>query len=295
MLTVHDFNGEADRYSARNAYFLADASAAAYLDGNGMQGWAANARFAECHPFAGAAGTLLPGHVEGFVAKSDSVLLVSFRGTDLNLADWLLNFRTVPVQDRLVRGRVHKGFAAGLESVWASVRPHLDARGNRRVWLTGHSQGGALAVGCAARATYEGAPVGIRGIYTYGQPRYGNSQFARACAEKLGSVMFRHVNNRDLVARVPPLSLGFRHWGTEILFDDGQAPHRHDGPVESSGTLWWRLLANRPNLSAWTAAFTSGDEQAALRRIFEQAYDPATDHFIRTAYLPLLQRAAGLP
>jgi len=42
----------------------------------------------------------------------------------------------------------------------------LDVRGNRRVWLTGHSLGGALAVACAARATFEAPRVGIRGIYT---------------------------------------------------------------------------------------------------------------------------------
>jgi triacylglycerol lipase len=294
-MKLTDFDAEAEGYSTRNALFLGEASQAAYAspdagDPNGMQAWAAMVGFAACTPFGASSGFLNTGRIEGFVATNDALLLVSFRGTDPTVGDWLLDFQVKPEADAVVPGQVHRGFNGALLAVWSQIRPHLDNRGNRRVWITGHSLGGALAVACAARATFENPRVGVRGIYTYGQPRYGNEACSGDCAKILGSVMFRHVNNRDIVPRVPPFLLGFRHWGTQILFDQEETPHVNSSPVEGLGDLWWQLKKDPLDLSPLKSLLTGDDEEAALRRLRNESFEVATDHFMTKAYLPVLRK-----
>jgi triacylglycerol lipase len=295
-MKLTDFDPEADTYSRRNALFLGEASQAAYAspeagDPNGMQAWAGMAGFTACAPFGAVSGYFQNGRIEGFIATTDSLLLVSFRGTDPTIGDWLLDFETAMATDPFVPGHVHRGFNGALLSVWSQIRPHLDNRGERRVWITGHSLGGALAVACAARATFENPRVGVRGIYTYGQPRYGNEICSSDCAQLLGSVMFRHVNNRDIVPRVPPFLLGFRHWGTEILFDRTEAAHVNPSPVEGVRDLWWQLKTDPFDLSPLRALLTRNEEEDAIRRLREESFEVATDHFLTNAYLPVLRKA----
>jgi triacylglycerol lipase len=294
-LKLADFDSEAAAYSARNALFLGEASEAAYADPAGMKAWAAMTGFDDCVPFEGLAGDVVKGNIDGFVATAANVVLVSFRGTDPTVADWMLDFRAAHVPDPSVPGEMHRGFHEGLAAVWSQIRPHLDARGNRRVWLTGHSLGGALAVACAARATFEAPRIGIRGIYTFGQPRYGDETCSTACAQLLASVLFRHINNRDIVPRVPLFFfMDYRHWGTEILFDQGGAPHVNTTAVETVGSLWWRILSDPLNLGPWKSLLTVGGEEAALRDLKSQTFQVATDHLMASAYLPVLRAAAGV-
>jgi hypothetical protein len=43
----------------------------------------------------------------------------------------------------------------------------------------------------------------VQGVYTFGQPRVGDKDFADALNAKLGSGIYRFVNDRDIVPRVP--------------------------------------------------------------------------------------------
>jgi hypothetical protein len=63
----------------------------------------------------------------------------------------------------------------------------------------------------------------VQGVYTFGQPRVGNKDFAAAVNEKLGSGIYRFVNDRDIVPRVPLFTMGFCHYGNQTFFDsDGK-------------------------------------------------------------------------
>jgi triacylglycerol lipase len=93
---------------------------------------------------------------------------------------------------------VHRGFARGLQSVWAQVRAAVSAVGARPVWVTGHSLGGALATLAAVRLQRDEG-VTPAGTYTFGSPRVGNMDFYRAYAP----ITYRHVNNEDVVPHVP--------------------------------------------------------------------------------------------
>ena len=97
----------------------------------------------------------------------------------------------------------------------------------------------------------------------------------------------------DIVPRVPPFLLGFRHWGTEILFDETEAPHVNPSPVEGLRDLWWQLKADPYDLSPLKSLLTGQDEAAAIQKLRNESFEVATDHFMTTAYLPVLRKVLG--
>jgi len=71
-----------------------------------------------------------------------------------------------------------------------------------------HSLGGALAILASADIKLHFGKVNY--VYTFGQPRVGNSQFA-AFYDNLVPQTFRIINYADLVVHLPPAKFGFRH------------------------------------------------------------------------------------
>jgi len=208
------FQFMATSFNLINAWWLAEASTLVYSGEDFVR-----SRFR-------AAG--LPGlkffdkhSTQCYVAHNDQFAIVAFRGSefwrksekfdlkkvtadlmadvDIRLADWPRG------------GKVHRGFKEALEEVWPELLPHigkLDGDG-RKIWMTGHSLGAALATLCAQR--YGSA----QGVYTFGSPRVGNAVFKESFAGKL----FRFVNNEDIVPRLPPRG-AYVHSG-ELKFIDG--------------------------------------------------------------------------
>jgi hypothetical protein len=107
-------------------------------------------------------------------------------------------------------GRVHRGFAAALDSVWSRVLAAAqDVGRDRPLFVGGHSLGAALAQLAALRLAGHGQPVA--GVYTYGSPRVGDAAFRDAYDAALGERTFLHVNDEDVVTTVPPWWTGFDH------------------------------------------------------------------------------------
>lgn len=136
-------------------------------------------------------------------------------------------------------GKVHAGFYSALRKVWGVALPNgeilpkrLVNRGSKTIWMTGHSLGGALAVLCAAQALFV-SRIPVQGVYTFGQPRVGTKEFAAAVNERLGSGIFRFVNDRDIVPRVPLFSMGFCHYGCQRFFDNAGESRHSDSAVET--------------------------------------------------------------
>jgi hypothetical protein len=98
--------------------------------------------------------------------------------------------------------------------------------------MTGHSLGGALAELCAAQALFV-SRIPVQGVYTFGQPRVGTKDFADAVHARLGSGIFRFVNDRDIVPRVPLFSMGFCHYGSQRFFDNAGEARIADSAVET--------------------------------------------------------------
>lgn len=111
--------------------------------------------------------------------------------------------------------------ARGAERTGGAPRPAAERSGLRALYITGHSLGGALAVLAAAliHIDPELARVrdNLRGVYTYGQPMVGDQDFANRFQQEFGRKFFRHVYGRDVVPRLPPLTMGlFEHFGSEF-------------------------------------------------------------------------------
>jgi hypothetical protein len=152
---------------------------------------------------------------QALVASRADHAVVVFRGTaggrDI-LTD--LMFRKVPFHagaaDTAAVGRVHRGFAAALDSVWSRVLAAVqDVGRDRPLFVGGHSLGAALAQLAALRLAGHGQPVA--GVYTYGSPRVGDAAFRDAYDATLGERTFLHVNDEDVVTTVPPWWTGFDH------------------------------------------------------------------------------------
>jgi hypothetical protein len=195
----------------------------------------------------------------GYVASNDRIVLVTFGGTDfLNVRDLLSDVDALDlVHDETycerADARVHRGFRDSLNSVIAGVTDEVRRQANapasgaggtsqpttaprRRLYVAGHSRGGAFAVLAAAAFakarqadSAANAPLpDLAGVYTFGQPRVGNGPFVESLTSGARPVpLYRFVNRDDPVPQVPPESatgvFGYKHAGNAIyLQPDGK-------------------------------------------------------------------------
>jgi triacylglycerol lipase len=233
------FEPRATSFSMANAQILAQAATIAYQEPARCAKWAAASGFTGAFDFFDNHDT------QGFVAEGGEAIVVAFRGTQPNRPmDWFVDFRATRGHWDHNVGEVHDGFYTALRQVWGvtlangEVLPRrLVNRGNKTIWITGHSLGGALAELCAAQAMFV-SRIPVQGVYTFGQPRVGNKDFANAVNEKLGSGIYRFVNDRDIVPRVPLFSMGFCHYGNQTFFDhDGNSTDAQSAVETLAGAL----------------------------------------------------------
>lgn len=187
-----------DRPDIDIAVFLAEASAAAYADGDAR-------RFVETRGLSGYA-PIDKGNVQGFYGSTPEAALLVFRGTS-NIGQWIRDARVLPAPFG-DWGWAHLGFVKGIEAVEDALLAFAGiARTKAHVWVAGHSLGGALAVLAAARLVDLG--VGRPLILTYGQPAVGFGDFVGAFDRKLPTSLWHIINQSDIVPRVPPFP--YRH------------------------------------------------------------------------------------
>ena len=156
---------------------------------------------------------------EAMIFKTGKSIIVSFRGTEpTEMKDVMTDLNIIPRKGEK-QGIVHSGFANALDKIWDNVQFTIDRiyRRGDTVYFTGHSLGGALATVAAARSKYIGQ------VYTFGQPRVGNKEYAKNVKSKI----YRHVAGADIVPSVP-LGLIYRHMGQCYFVEDGCAPIKSD-------------------------------------------------------------------
>jgi Lipase (class 3) len=172
-------------------------------------------------------------------SKCGRLGLLSFRGTEpTNAINWLTD--TDVVEKPFGKGLVHQGFFANLEAVWEVIVRKLEqalqpADGKRRkplerLYITGHSLGGGMAVLAAARLMLDdGSPLRglLHGVYTFGQPAVGNADFVDEWDPQFGSRLHRHIYAHDVVPHLPPAwGARFRHFGSERVAASSNEPWR---------------------------------------------------------------------
>ncbi|MGF1548784.1 MAG: alpha/beta fold hydrolase [Thiotrichales bacterium] len=182
--------------------------------------------FTETGPF--------PYDTEAAVLTNSRLILVVFRGTEglTSVRDWLTNGQHLMHNCPQDWGDVkaHRGFYNALSSVYQGVRNEVRSRrkNNQKVFLTGHSLGGALATLCAYRFQKVGG-VPVSGVYVFGSPRVGDIGFANAYNNLLKAKTYRWVKNLDFASKVPvyagaPLpATQYYHVGTlNFISQDGK-------------------------------------------------------------------------
>jgi triacylglycerol lipase len=111
-------------------------------------------------------------------------------------------------------GNVHSGFNGAVDLLWPKLEDLL--RGDTQpVWFCGHSLGAAMATICAYRCKQSAITRDPQELHTFGSPRVGCRKYIRHAEV----THYRWVHNNDVVTRVPPVFLGYRHCGDELYFD----------------------------------------------------------------------------
>ena len=163
---------------------------------------------------------------QGFLAYNNDLVVIAFRGTE-DFKDWISNVQVwenkinkTPNCDQKVS--VHEGFHRAVKSVTKdgallSRIAELQQTG-RKLYITGHSLGGALATLMAYFSTEDQA-IKIDGVYTYGQPPIGDSEFRQCYEAQLLDKTFRFVNHKDVVPRLKPND-SLKHVGLLLFLDD---------------------------------------------------------------------------
>lgn len=141
-------------------------------------------------------------------------------------------------------GNVHSGFNRQVENVWPMFEELL--RGDEQpVWFCGHSLGAAMATICAYRCKTSSVVGDPQELHTFGSPRVGCKKYVRHAKV----THYRWVHNNDIVTRVPPAIMGYRHCGDEIYFDRNGRIRKLTGVWRSRdrwrgvlrGLLKWKL------------------------------------------------------
>lgn len=195
----------ASSFSWQIAMNAALASKLAYLDPVEVEGEASTWGFEHAEFFQ-------ENRTTGFVAWDSECVLVSFRGTK-EMGDWLTNLNLI--RAAVAYGEVHRGFLSAFNDVSQTLRNLVDQAGasGKRVWVTGHSLGGALSTILAGERLND---LPIHGVYTFGQPRVVNRRAQAYFRESYAGRYFRFVNDDDIVPKVPAL---LQHVGAMLWFD----------------------------------------------------------------------------
>ncbi|KAL5536172.1 hypothetical protein ACEPAF_4277 [Sanghuangporus sanghuang] len=109
----------------------------------------------------------------------------------------------------------------------------LDAHEDHALVSTGHSLGGALAsiAGISLAANFPGVPLQV---FTFGQPRTGNAEYAQFAEDLIGTEnIFRAVHTTDGVPTSIPTSIGYQHHATKYW--QFQDPSAADTVIQCTG------------------------------------------------------------
>ena len=158
---------------------------------------------------------------QGHVCWNKDCILVAFRGTD-SKEDWQQNSKALWPQRHALGGKTHRGFVAVSEQAKSIVFETLQdlGGGKRRVLITGHSLGGAVATEFAASLHADPAPWAEDvEVVTFGAPRLGDERFESAYEQRAGGMHWWFVNSGDPVPHLPPNAMGYRHCGRLFWFN----------------------------------------------------------------------------
>ncbi len=151
----------------------------------------------------------------GATSLDGAMTILAFRGTQADKPKDLLSDLAFWPQSWPGKGKVHRGFWKAYDSLRTPIDEWLGQVRPKRLIVTGHSLGAAMASLMAA--LHDEAE-----LVTFGCPLVGNRAFARAYRRPAA----RYVDCADLVATVPYSWLGYAHFGELRYIDRHGVVHR---------------------------------------------------------------------
>ena len=175
----------------------------------------------------------LDNQCSGYVAVSHTVnvIVIAFRGSEcfeqafIEFVEGLVS----PKEAFLSEGEVQTYWKRGFEKLWPSMESKVKAliadNPSYKIWVTGHSLGGAMASLASAWLRYNNVASRDKIVsYTFGMPRVGNYDYALQ-HDQLVSDSWRVVNKDDAVPHFPSLASlsitnGPYHHGVEAFYSE---------------------------------------------------------------------------
>ena len=190
---------------------------------------------------------------QAHIAVNDKRIIVAFRGTEpKEWNDIKADLRTFH------KDGFHEGFLLEYKklekAVCSSIKKFKLENSNRKLYITGHSLGGAIATVASHIIDHE-----VEMVYTYGAPR----ACTRKTFKKYTARHIRVVNNNDTVVKVPFWWVGFKHVGSLHYMN-------FYGDM-CSMTMWQRFIDG-----------LRGRWRALQKRVpFDGLYDHSIDKYIK--------------
>jgi len=192
---------------------------------------------------------------------SSPILYVGIRGTEICKRDDRFRDYFAIRQNRGPGRYAHSGFADGADQLAGSVFAEAIKRKARKIVLTGHSAGGAIAACCLPTLRKEGMRVSL---ISFGCPMIGNLGYCDYL-DSLGlEEAVRVVNCADFVPRLPFQKLHgwvsgrpwHHHPGDLYYFDLDETLVLNPSKSFRASQIFWAALKNR---KAWLLHHSSSD------------------------------------
>ena len=221
----------------RRSLVMAELAMIAYNDGAEAKRAAAAIGFPEAQLFD-------KDGAQAFRFRNEHDVVLTCRGTEITEWNDIKADANAVMSVLGALGNVHSGFNQQVDTLWPKLEELL--RGDTQpVWFCGHSLGAAMATICAYRCQKSAIAGNPQELHTFGSPRVGCRKYVRHAQV----THYRWVHNNDVVTRVPPVFMGYRHCGNELYFDRHGRIRKLTGVWRSrdrwrgliKGLLQWRL------------------------------------------------------
>ena len=175
-----------------------------------------------------------------YVVWNDTDAVICFRGTEpKEMSDIKADLNAIQRQGLNNKGDVHGGFQGEINKIWDLILEKVNELKNHKIYITGHSLGGAMATICAKRLQEQ--KIEVQCLYTYGSPRVGDRRWVKS----LQIPHYRFQNNNDVVCKVPFWFMGYRHHGKSVYIS-------YTGKI-CKMSMWRRFIDGmRGRFKAWS-------------------------------------------
>ncbi|MCT8138250.1 lipase family protein [Anaerobacillus sp. CMMVII] len=192
----------------------------------------------------------------GFILETWDCVVIAFRGT-LSDPDWIADaeaFQDIfPYSES--KGLIHHGFLSIYQScreeifkTYARIAPY------KRLYITGHSLGGALATLHAMDVVENGHFPKVT-MYNYASPRVGNKEFTHRFSTRVPDCI-RFINSHDIIPMLPPQKIycpftkrswNYQHVPKQVKFSLQAGSIRNNHALTTYKKGIQRLVSDSPN------------------------------------------------